>query len=757
MYFTINSYGFARVVIDQSEQFKLIDDVSWRFAEIESITDIQQDTTTKWLPSPDTALSLGLIDKTVWVKFELEVTNQAISDTYVIAFGNSTLTYLELYHQTPDQQLFHMGPIGMSLAFNTDQFMSTSHNHFDIDLSLKGNHSIWIKIKQNGYFDLPLTLNTPKHAFNERLSLNLTSSLFYGFFLALTLYHLFYLSIIRDPIYLSYVFFTVGVALQFGYMDGILFQYIWPHTPTLNALSGKIAVPLVSLSIILLCLNFLNIKKENKLFKYFSKAILYLNFTALFIALFVSIHVSIFISLCILLLTFLCVPVISLIHYYIHKDPISLIFICSITSFIILCIIITMSIIGLMPFDINNLWNTLKIVMGAQMLIFASAIAFRIRYIDKERKKALHESKAKSEIIAKVSHELRTPLNGILGLSHLMTPMLKGQTKTYNHMIHQSATALLTVINDLLDVSRINAGKFSINLHPTNLHDLIHSICSSLFTQLNGSGIQTQILIGKGVPKFVQADSDRLRQLIGNLLGNAIKFTQQGCITLDVDLVYRTHNMYRFKVIDTGAGISEENIQRIFNPYEQADSNGNSSQTSTGLGLFITQQLAKAMGAEIHVESTINEGSTFWFTIELEKCDDIDTNIEIHNKPQKSLDILVAEDNSINQLIISKLLSNLGHKYAIKNNGQQALDELKSKTYDLVLMDCDMPVLDGYNAVIQWREYEKANHLPHLKIIALTAHAYQGHKQKILDCGMDQQILKPIKPKELDMILRQDH
>ncbi|MCJ8313827.1 MAG: response regulator [Saccharospirillaceae bacterium] len=748
----------AQVDLIGDDIYPLIDEITWRYAlENESTWEqLLNNKQSKWLKSPNSALALGFINNIVWVKLEINVTKFSNSDNYILDLGNPTLLNASLLHILPNLYTEEFGPIGMAFPFGSSRYIYSDNNHFNLDLSLLGTHSIYLRLDQDGYFDLPLQLQTPKSAFNSKLESNFYANIFYGFLLALTFYHLFYFFIIRDPIYLSYLFFTTGITLLFGNLDGILFQHIWPNTPIINGYTAKLSTPLISLSIILLCLNFLHIKKVNKWFYIFSRSILIINILLFPISLLITTNISSIIGLSILLLTLICVPIFSIVHYILYRNPVSLVFLLSSTFLLVICITIILSMLGLTPIDVNNLWDTLKIAMCLQMLVFASAIAFRVRIINKEKNNAIQESNQKSEIIAQVSHELRTPLNGILGLSHIMAPLLNNaQTKSYNNMIHQSATALLTVINDLLEVSRINAGKFSIVIHPTDIHDLINSVATSLFSQLDSKTIGS-INIDKQVPKFALTDADRLRQLMSNLLGNSIKFTQSGSIQLSVTPIIDKTNevdLYRFEIKDTGDGISPEDLDRIFKPYEQVKDQINPNNASTGLGLFITHQLSKAMNTKIEVISELKKGSTFWFDLHLEKCDPITEKPLEKSLSDTVLNILVAEDNNINQLIINKLITNLGHNVTIANNGQEALDLLKSNTFDFVFMDCDMPILDGYQAVKQYREFEKETGRAYLTIYALTAHAYQGHDLKIKQHGMDGQILKPIKPIEIESIL----
>ena len=331
---------------------------------------------------------------------------------------------------------------------------------------------------------------------------------------------------------------------------------------------------------------------------------------------------------------------------------------------------------------------------------------------------------------------------------------------------------MLSLVNDILDFSKIEAGKIDLEAIGFDLRDCVEDALKMFAPRASAKGLELLCDIAPTLPEMVRGDSGRLRQIILNLVSNAIKFTDSGRVALKAELESRQQNelTIRFTVSDTGIGIPVQHQESIFSPFSQADSSTTRRYGGTGLGLTISTRLASMMGGRIWVESELGRGSRFCFLVRMEALektieagsiaasaslrdggiavgDDNHVNRETRS-PSRKFRILLAEDNRVNQAVASRQLAKLGHTVAIANNGQEAIDLLRQQTFDLVLMDVQMPELDGFLATKRIREYEKSTH-GHIPIIAMTAHAMKGDRARCLAAGMDGYVTKPLNPEEV--------
>ena len=372
-------------------------------------------------------------------------------------------------------------------------------------------------------------------------------------------------------------------------------------------------------------------------------------------------------------------------------------------------------------------------------------------------------NRAKSRFLANMSHEIRTPLNGITGMIGLLldTGLMPRQSE-YAEAVLASADSLIAVINDVLDYSRIEAGELMFESLDLELHEVVEDTLEMLAGKAQAKGIELASFVELQVPTHLRGDAGRLRQVLMNLLGNAVKFTKHGEVSLRISAenVTETEAVLRFRVRDTGIGISHDEQARLFEPFVQVDDSATRKYGGTGLGLVISRQLVERMGGNIGLESVPGEGSTFSFTVRFTR----QKNVMAAEKPKlgpvatvsseqpaRPGRILVAEDNAINQLVSLAQLRKLGFAADAVANGIAALAALDRTAYDAVLMDCQMPELDGYAATAKIRCREGAG--KHTQIIAMTAHAMQGDREKCLAAGMDDYVTKPMRLQELQAAL----
>jgi CheY-like chemotaxis protein/nitrogen-specific signal transduction histidine kinase len=367
------------------------------------------------------------------------------------------------------------------------------------------------------------------------------------------------------------------------------------------------------------------------------------------------------------------------------------------------------------------------------------------------RERAETADRAKSDLLAVVSHDLRTPMGAVITMSELLlNGTLDTTQRRYAETLQQSARSLLTVLNDILDYSKLEAGRFELDCAVFDLHELVKSVGSELRARTREKGLLGAVNVGMSCPRFVKGDAVRLRQVLTNLTDNAVKFTPRGSVHLHANAGDANGKLgLRFDVTDTGIGFGEFQKQRLFQPYAQVDRT-NASQ-GTGLSLSISRRLVELMGGEIGCESAPGQGSLFWFTIPTERADTIPSK-DVPASGTLVGHVLVVEDNAVSRMLIGAYLEEFGLTYDLVGDGSTGQARLAARNYDLVLMDIMMPELDGVESTKRIRKL--GGDAAEVPIVAVTAHAMKGDREDYLAAGMDGYVSKPIRGRDLFAALK---
>ncbi|WP_145999152.1 hybrid sensor histidine kinase/response regulator [Oceanicoccus sp. KOV_DT_Chl] len=709
-----------------------------------------------WQQSSDPSVTIGNINSSYWLTTTIQT--PPVNRDWLITIEHSMINRVDAWIVHNKSIIAHHR-LGAELLFSDRPF---AHPNFSIPISLQGNseYRLLFRATMNGVLDFPVTVRTTEKAAEELSRANLRLGIYYGIALVMLLYNFVIFIYSREISYLFYVLFISSLAIFMAIIEGSAFQYLWPNWPQFNSIASPLFAGLTQLTATLFTQAFLNVRQQStRLFNVLA-GLAILNSLAIIAAIIFSSDTAFTIVATSSVLSF---PILLFAGAYMwHKGQIyARYFTLSWALLCFFCVWITFVALGIVTWSVNNIWEMFRIASTIEMVLLALALAARIDFLAREKEQARAESQAKTQFIAQVSHELRTPMNGVLGMSALLREYLTDkQAIHYNNIIYQSGLALLGTINDVLDAAKIEADKLETEKLPFSLRSLCEQSLYIIEPQALLKSLTINSTIDDATPQTVSGDPNRIRQILLNFLSNAEKFTTDGSITLSVEP--SSGDNIKISVTDTGQGISKKDLASLFEPYKQYQKSNN-NHSGTGLGLYICKKLCEIMGGTIGASSNLSEGSCFWIELPLPASSHTPVPLAgqiqqslVPNQSTDNLNILIAEDNVANQMVIEKILQKMGHTTTIVENGSEALSAISKPQhhYELILMDCEMPVMDGYEATKNIRQYEHQQNKKAMPIIALTAHAMQEYRERCISSGMNEVLTKPVNTLSLQQTLK---
>lgn len=705
----------------------------------------------------------GFTDKTMW--FLLEMRGPADQSQWFLELSLPFTDHITVFHYGASGQRLGRWTSGDRIARDQHPLRHVN-NVFPLELTPGTTSTLVLRVRSDNIIDMPATLYTPEGFRQHQARSNLLFGLFFGTVVIMCLYNLAIFLSIRDRSYLFYVLYLASAGLLILERSGLALQWLWPEAPWWNHhLQPVLTLATMGLSI-LFANHFLGLRvnapRWHRAFNRTGVALLILAPIAL-------LHFTFFLKFA----SFLLFPVTAMIIAVaawrsLQGFASARYFLLAYSAVALVSLLFWLRSVGVLASS-GALEYSLQAAIALEALLLSFALAHRMTALKREneriqseaneelerrvheRTRELHQAlNARSEFLATISHEVRTPLNGILGNIDLIRDKgLDDEQLRHLRVIEQSGYTLLQLINDVLDYAKIEAGRMELERHNFDLRGLIND-CVQLFEHKARENRDKLIVdIDNHHDKTVVGDSLRIRQVLSNLISNAVKFTLDGEITVRVRHENDNHDYALFEVVDTGAGIDPERAHRLFEHFYQVDASTSRRHGGTGLGLAICRQLVELMGGEIGADSAPGHGSRFWFRIPLppaehgEEATDVEASAAYEAPPSR---LLVVDDNHINLMVAQGLCRKLGHEVLIAQSGTEAIAVLlgTNEPPDLILMDCEMPDMDGFETTAEIRRLQSEGRIPRIPVVALTAHAVPEKIRACEQAGMISHIAKPV-------------
>ncbi|MDD7887908.1 hybrid sensor histidine kinase/response regulator [Flavivirga sp. 57AJ16] len=720
---------------------------------IRTITEILENPLIEYQNLKSDNHSLGFTSDNYWVRFKLK-NDSDNPDNYYLETARPITDIVNLY-QISNGTIKHYKS-GDLIPFNKKQVKHRS-TIFKLTLPPQETQQIYIHLASDGEtINLPLKLYDEPSFWMANYNQQLFLGLFYGLLFLASVIYLFFYSSLKEKAFLYYGFYVLSIGFMQAALDGLIHEYIFPGAGYLDHRAVLITALFSNFFLLKYCQHFLKVNNKLKGFKKGFNIIYYV-LAVLFIMLFINqntlkiayplSNINGLFSLLLILAT-----IFTMQFKRIKIDPYF--------SFGILFLVI-----GLLGFVMNNLsllpnsfiiLNSAKFGSGFEVIFLSLSMTNLIKQLRLEKEKSQEEALNKSEEISKLktyfmsnmSHELRTPINAIMGIAeHELESQKSEKNKKSYQIIKNASLSLLSNVNDIIDFEKIEKNELELSSSNFNPSIKLKQISNNWKNEAEKKALNYTFEMDPDIPFEVYADSKRFVQIINNVLANAVKFTETGTIFFRLTCLKLSDDLCRFsfQVSDTGVGIKQETKAHIFDSFNQMKLNHKRQYGGIGLGLTIVKHIVELFNGTIKIESELGVGTDVFIDLTLKSVakESMVTSSGLNNK--MPLHVLVVEDNKLNQLVMKKILGNASQiTFSIANNGQEAIEALKKDVFDMVLMDLQMPIMDGYEATHIIRSGELGASIHTIPIIAITADTMQETKKKVLDLGMNDYMTKPV-------------
>ncbi len=709
----------------------------------------------KLQPLEDDAIVFGYEDGACWFHFRLSNASGADQDL-ILQLDYPILDRVEFFAPGDKQQAYLQ--MGDSLPF-WQRPLQTRDYAVPLELPAGQTQDYFLRVSSTSSINVPLTLSSTDNYIGEQQTSEWVHGAGFGITIGLIIYHLFLWIAVRERIYRFYVLYMGAALFYVLCFEGVAYE-LWPTLPEWNAHAQLLFVFLMLASGALFTRDYLRTSewhKADRLLVIVAAA----DLSAVALQFMLPLSMGYRLQPLLALITMLTIISVAVMRWRSGLREARL-FLLSWGLLLGMASIISLQSFGAfpsLPFVLTL--NGMEVAFILQQVLLALALADRLNILKQEKTaqeaaimRAEAESAAKTEFLARMSHEIRTPMNALMGITQLLQDTsLDRIQKNYVDTLNSSGHALLNVINDILDYSKISAGKIELEMIDFNLLNLIDECIQVFSLSAREKSVSLICERARDLPSHVRGDAGRLRQIILNLLSNAIKFTDYGNVFLRVSVEEASSSRIRLRieVEDNGVGIPAEKLPHLFESFMQADPSTSRQYGGSGLGLAISRQLVELMHGKISVSSTVGQGTLFRFSVLLKTATaspPLPDPREIQVSPLlfAGTQALVVEDNPINQLVIHGFLQKVGIDARLASGGQEALDIIKDgeEKFDIVFMDCEMPFMDGFETTRRLRKWEQETQTPAHTVIALTAHALPQHRERCLAAGMNDYLSKPL-------------